>query len=227
MQSLQQALEGGKVTQMYYVRLPTEEAHHMCHPTKGEMGFSQRIYPELITNIHDLVQTGVTDPTVVQRLLRSHVCSQMHTNPPDPNDRSYFPMVDDVRNHVNRAKQSLKLSIIDQENAALRVDQWKALCPEAKFLFRPYTCSSEKEEHTEMTLLWVHQEPWQQQLMTKYGNTIALMEATYKTTRYELPLFFISVRTNSGYCVVADFVVQLKSTEHVTEALNVIKKQVK
>ena len=62
-----------------------------------------------------------------------------------------IPMVDDVRNHVNRAKQSLKLSIIDQENAALKVDQWKALCPEAKFLFRPYTCSSEKEEHTETT----------------------------------------------------------------------------
>ena len=227
MQSLQQALEAGnpgKVTQMYYVRLPTEEAHHMCHPTKGAMGFSQRIHPELITKIHELVQTGVTDPTVVQRLLRSHVRSQMYTNPPDPNDRSYFPMVDDVRNHVNRAKQSLKLSIIDQGNAALKVDQWKALCPEAKFLFRPYTCNSEKEEHTETTLLWVHQEPWQQQLMTKYGNTIALMDATYKTTRYELPLFFISVRTNSGYCVVADFVVQLESTEHVTEALDVIKK---
>ena len=133
----------------------------MCHPTKGAMGFSQHIHPELITKIHELVQTGVTDPTVVQRLLRSHVRSQMHTNPPDPNDRSYFPMVDDVRNHVNRAKQSLKLSIIDQENAALKVDQWKALCAEAKFLFRPYTCSSEKEEHTETTLLWVHQEPWQ------------------------------------------------------------------
>ena len=70
MQSLQQALEAGnpgKVTQFYYVRLPTEEAHHMCHPTKGAMGFSQRIHPELITKIHDLVQTGVTDPTVVQR----------------------------------------------------------------------------------------------------------------------------------------------------------------
>ena len=90
MQSLQQALEAGnpgKVTQMYYVRLPTEEAHHMCHPTKGAMGFSQRIHPELITKIHELVQTGVTDPTVVQRLLRSHVRSQMYTNPPDPNDR--------------------------------------------------------------------------------------------------------------------------------------------
>ena len=69
----------------------------------------------------DSRETGVTDPTVVQRLLRSHVHSQMHTNPPDPNDRSYFPMVDDVR----------------------------------------------------------------------YGNTIALMDATYKTTRYELPLFLL------------------------------------
>ena len=29
-----------------------------------------------------------------------------------------------------------------------------------------------------------------------------LMDATYKTTRYDLPLFFISVRTNTRYCVV-------------------------
>ena len=49
------------------------------------------------------------------------------------------------------------------------------------------------------------------------------MDNTYRTTRYELPLFFVSVRTNSGYCVVADFIVQSESTEHVTEALQVLK----
>ena len=43
----------------------------------------------------------------------------------------------------------------------------------------------------EETLLWVHQEPWQQQLILKYGNTISLKEATYKTTRYEMALFLL------------------------------------
>ena len=65
MQSLQQAAIH---TNVLCVRLPAEEAHHMCHPTKeAAMGISQR------TKIHDLVQTGVIDPTVVQCLPRSHV----------------------------------------------------------------------------------------------------------------------------------------------------------
>ena len=138
-------------------------------------------------------------------------------------------MLDDVRNHVNRAKQSLKLSVIEQENAAKKVEQWKKLSPEAHFLFRPYRGEQPNEdeedlqEHSKTTLLWVHQEAWQQQLMAKYGNTITLMDAIYKTTRYELALFLVSVRTNSGYCVVADFIVQSESMEHVTEALQVLR----
>ncbi len=39
------------------------------------------------------------------------------------------------------------------------------------------------------TLLWVHQEKWQKDLLVKYGNTITLIDATYKTTRYDLALF--------------------------------------
>jgi len=98
--------------------------------------------------------------------------------------------------------------------------------------FRPYktkisTCTDTTHESVDTTgtleesLLWVHQEPWQQHLMLKYGNTIC---ATYKTTRYELPLFFISVRTNTGYCVVSEFIVQSESAAHIEEALQILKR---
>ena len=92
------------------------------------------------------------------------------------NDRSYYPILDDVRNHVNTAKQSLKLSVIDQENAAKKMEQWQKLSPEARFLFRPYGAVEQENEedlHSETTLLWVHQEAWQQELLVKYGNTIS------------------------------------------------------
>ena len=72
-------------------------------------------------------------------------------------------------------------------------------------------------------MLCVHQEPWQQQLMLEYGNTISLMDATYKTTCYDLPLFFISVCTNTGCCVVAEFIVQSESAESIKEAITVLK----
>ena len=45
------------------------------------------------------------------------------------------------------------------------------------------------------------------------------MDATYKTTRYELPLFFISFRTNTQYCVVSEFIVQSESAAHIEEKL--------
>ena len=49
------------------------------------------------------------------------------------------------------------------------------------------------------------------------------MPPTYKTTRYELALFFICVRTNVGYSVVAEFIVQSENTENIQEALAVLK----
>ena len=64
------------------------------------------------------------------------------------------------------------------------------------------------------SLLWKHQEPWQKELMIKYGNIMCLMDATYKTTRYDLPLFSC-VRTNIGYCVIAEFIVQSEAIEYI------------
>jgi len=41
--------------------------------------------------------------------------------------------------------------------------------------------------------------------------------------KYELALFFLCVRTNVGYSVVAEFIVQEESAEKIAEALGVIK----
>ena len=70
------------------------------------------------------------------------------------------------------------------------------------------------------TLLWVHQQQRQRELLTRYGSHISLIDATYRTMKYELPLLFVCVRTNVGYSVVAQFIVQ---SECISEALNVLK----
>ena len=49
------------------------------------------------------------------------------------------------------------------------------------------------------------------------------MDATYKTTKYELPLFFISVRTNVDYSPVAQFVTQNETAQHIQKVLEVLK----
>ena len=37
----------------------------------------------------------------------------------------------------------------------------------------------------------------------KEGNFVSLIDAKYKTIKYDLPLFFLCIRTNAGYSVVA------------------------
>ena len=57
----------------------------------------------------------------------------------------------------------------------------------------------------------------------RYGNELSFLGATYKTTRYALPLFFLVVKTNVDYQIVAIFVCEGESTQNITEELNVIK----
>ena len=197
------------------------------------MGLSQRVPPELVAKVQELVHAGTTDPVEVQRLLKHHVHHYMCAgNLPNPTYRAYYPTADDIRNHISEAKRAMQLSVNDQENAIKKIAKWSELSPSSYYFFRPYKeanstmeCPSvESSDHSQESLLWVHQEPWQQQLMLKYGNIISLMDATYKMTQYDLPLFFISVRTNTGYCVVAEFIVQSESCDYIKEALQILKK---
>ena len=75
----------------------------------------------------------------------------------------------------------------------------------------------------ETRLLFVHHTKFQKRMLKRYDNSICLLDATYKTTWYSLPLFFVVVKTNVNYQVVASFVVQDETTMAITEALRIIK----
>ena len=72
-------------------------------------------------------------------------------------------------------------------------------------------------------LLFLHQTTWQRRLLKKYGDNICLLDATYRTTRYSLPLFFLAVKTNVDYQVVGSFIIQYETTEAIAEALQTLK----
>ena len=235
----------------YFVTLPTEDAHH-GHPTGGGVaGFSQRMNEKVATKISEIVADGITDIPQVRSLLRHYVMHDLcKDNPPNPNDRAYFPLDNDLRNHIYMAKRALQLSCLDQENAMLKIEQWRKTDPDSTHFFRPFIegsageCPRETapppapenktngdEDNTtvhetggyKQQLLWVHQTDWQKQLLVQYANVISLIDATYKTTKYELALFFICVRTNVGYSVVAKFIVQSESADNIEEALRKLK----
>lgn len=72
--------------------------------------------------------------------------------------------------------------------------------------------------------LFVFQTSFQQRLLMKYGQEIVLLDSTYKTTKYELPLFLLCVLTNVGYHVVASFVIGKETRSNIKEGLSIIKK---
>ncbi|XP_065209956.1 uncharacterized protein LOC135838315 isoform X1 [Planococcus citri] len=58
--------------------------------------------------------------------------------------------------------------------------------------------------------------------MKRYGE-IVLIDSTYKTTKYSLPLFSIVVKTNVSYIIVGVFVVQWETSDSIQEALEIFK----
>ncbi|XP_063236153.1 uncharacterized protein LOC134538662 [Bacillus rossius redtenbacheri] len=87
------------------------------------------------------------------------------------------------------------------------------------FFYRAY---EEMENGSDVTLLFCHQTQWQKDLLRHYGQ-VCLLDATYKITKYSIPLFFLAVKTNVGYSVVGTFVIQAESTRLIQEALSIFK----
>lgn len=77
---------------------------------------------------------------------------------------------------------------------------------------------------SQQTMMFIHQTKWQHRLLNRYCNEICLLDATNKTTRYALRLFFLAVRTNVDYRVVGSFSVQDEQTETIKEAIDILKK---
>lgn len=55
-----------------------------------------------------------------------------------------------------------------------------------------------------------------------YGNEICLLDATYNSSRYALPLFFVVVPTNTCYQVVGTFLTSKETSNIIGEALAVL-----
>ena len=51
------------------------------------------------------------------------------------------------------------------------------------------------------------------------------MDATYKTCKLALPLFFLVVKTNVGYSVISEFVIQHEDTKSISEALSILRER--
>ena len=147
-----------------------------------------------------------------------------------------------MRNGIYESIVKHRWSKIDQENLEKKVETWKRENPHENMVFKQYASDQEtapngddsddggengdEDEDVELTqgngLLFVHQTEWQSRLLKRYGNELSLLDATYRTTKYALPLFFLVVKTNIDYQIVGSFVLQSEASPEIERALRVI-----
>ena len=207
---------------------------HIFISTQGS-GLSQPVDERIIRKIDQLVNVGVKDTREMRRHLDVFVKNEIMSEDdiqPLPSNRRFYPKLSDIRSHMYRANMKHRFSKVDQENVAEKVLHWKASSPEDFFYFRPYgeapsghTDVEGDNEEDIQTLLFIHQTAWQRRLLQRYGNDMCLLDATYKTTRYSLPLFFLVVRSNVDYQVAGSFVVQNETSHCIKEALQLLKNE--
>jgi len=215
-------------------------------------GISQRIDARIVDKIHGLVSEGVRDVSEMKRHLNVYVRNNLFqgTTPPPKSDKRFHPSTTTIKNHMYIAVIKQRLSKVDQANLMEKIKVWRTQYEEDFFEFRPYlspnscvmdnsnsssfecsednTCGEDEDLKVDdgtsnKGLLFVHQTKWQRRLLIRYGNELCLLDATYRTTKYSLPLYFLVVKTNMEYKVVASFVTQTETTAAIKEALTVIK----
>ena len=202
--------------------------------------------------IQYLVGNGILSVNEMRRHLREYLANDLFCGqelPPTYN-RRYFPTKKDIHNHMYRTMVQNRFSKCDQTNVSAKVSVWQRQHPQDLFYFRPYAarqgqaesdiavpvdCANVKDDNyydeevkltsntCKQSLLFLHQTTWQRRLLKKYGDNICLLDATYRTTRYSLPLFFLAVKTNVDYQVVGSFIIQHETTEAIAEALQTLK----
>ena len=69
----------------------------------------------------------------------------------------------------------------------------------------------------------ISQTAFQVDLLQKYGNSICLLDAACKVTKYVVPLFFVAVKTNLNYQVVVSFAIEDETTDAIAGGMSVFK----
>jgi len=139
---------------------------------------------------------------------------------PRPINRRFYPTRDDLRQMIYRRRRANMHGLLDQEIVANKIAVWSSQHPDDCWLYRPSDSDAGQQ------LLLVHQSVWQRRLLLRYGQELVFLDATYKTTQYALPLFFLCVHTNTGYIVVAVLVIEREDSASLSEALTVLREYI-
>ena len=93
----------------------------------------------------------------------------------------------------------LSTKIIHYTKEGVTTDDITQINKSFSIFYRAKTKEQMEKENEPNSFLLVCQSKWQKYLLQHYGSELILLDATYKATRYSLPLFFLTVKTNVDY----------------------------
>ena len=178
-----------------------------------------------------LVSKGITSIGEVKRSIADFVEKELfHRVPVDKleclSNQGYHPAKKDPWNHVLQAITAQEYCNDDQELLGRKIEEREEKPPSSKF-FRPIIPSKPNRmttvRHRKASCsktLFIHQEEWH--LLQRHDSELVFMDATYKTTKYAIPLFFVWVR-NVDYKVVDEFMTQYEDEQSISMALPILK----
>ena len=179
----------------------------------------------VVSHVNSAVDNGIHSVAEMQRRVHMFVKSLFGSSPlPKPINRRFYPSREDIRQMIYRRRRANMDGLLDQDIVKNTIQSWSSEHPDDFWLYRPSTASTETA--CGQQLLLVHQSQWQRRLLLRYGQELVFMDATYKTTQYALPLFFLCVHTHSGYVVVAVFVIEREDSASLSEALTELSRSV-
>ena len=162
----------------------------------------------VVDHVNKAVDDRINNVSEMQRHVHVFVKSLFQSSPlPVPINRRFYPTLFDLRQMIYRRRRANMHGMLDQDLVNQKIGTWLAARPHDFWIFRPSNVDADRH------LLLVHQSQWQRRLMLRYGQELVFLDATYKTTQYALPLFFLCVHTNLGYIVVAVMAIEREDSE--------------
>ncbi|XP_065683959.1 uncharacterized protein LOC100197960 isoform X3 [Hydra vulgaris] len=217
----------------YKMRCNDRKAAGISQPIDARLKEEIFTSSEFITSVDEMRRR--LEIIVTREIFKNSIC-------PSKSNKRFFPSKKTIRSYMLEAIRKKRYSNIDQECLIKKVEQWKVENPHRRFYLRPkgisenyavkVECSAVEstEDEDEIVVealsnsfLFVYQTEEMQRLLKIYGNEITLLDATYKTTKYSLPLFFLVVKTNVDYQIVGTFICEGESTKNIQSGLAKIK----
>lgn len=194
----------------------------------------------LLNHMSSVLESGCVTSDEMQRHLK--VFTQKNFPDANPLDSAFYPKVKTIGANMYRLNMKSRYHALDEVNAIKMIDDWKSKKLDDFIYYRPmtevcdvtesvvtdeennvmYHVPTRKGQRQESSMLFIYMSAAQKYLFKRYNNLV-LMDATYRTCRFAIPLFFLAVKTNSGYICVCSFIVQTEDEPSIAEALTLIR----